>query len=592
MVGEEKMKRKISILVSKLFLLIISATLSIPGSAWAQSERTVGLISRDVRASEGYTLFRPIGVPPGGPVYLINNAGNYIHKWTKPLPTRPGGEVFLRENGELVLTTDTGAYALDWDSNLVWEINVNDEDSPAKWFGHHECVELPNGNLLLPGFIDLTAEQAREIGFDVDGTTDCPGAPPLSSTDLLRVDNIWELAPTDPDCGFACGWEVVWRWNALDHITDVTTTPNKIDITYDDPAQGICGHWIQGAWTFVRFNALGYNPERKEIITSASLMNEIWVIAHNTTTEDAKGPDGDLQYRWGNPYAYGAGAPFVNPDNRGDQELSFQHRVVWIEPGLPGARNILIFNNGTDWGNSSVLEVKLPKEYKMPASGEPFKPVELVWQYDEYDTPGSFFAPFISSSQRLPNGNTLINNGPAGYFFEVASNGDKVWEYINPNTGAAQGGAAFFVYRAWRYTTDFPGLASQDLTPQDPLEKYPNTYYVDIKPGSCENPVNRKSNGVLPVAILGETDLDVTTIDPSSILLEGFPPASWSIEDVSAFGECDGRDGYLDLVLKWDSDLVKVALGNASKGDEFLSRMTGYSSDGWFLGREGVSIVK
>jgi hypothetical protein len=97
---------------------------------------------------------------------------------------------------------------------------------------------------------------------------------------------------------------------------------------------------------------------------------------------------------------------------------------------------------------------------------------------------------------------------------------------------------------------------------------------------------------VLPIAILGETDLDVTTIDPSSILLEGFPPARWSIEDVSAFGECDGRDGYLDLVLKWDSDLINVALGNASKGDEFLSRMTGDSSGGWFLGREGVSIVK
>ena len=236
----------------------------------------------------------------------------------------------------------------------------------------------------------------------------------------------------------------------------------------------------------------------------------------------------------------------------------------------------------------------------MPAPGQPFKPVKVVWQYDEYDTPGSFFSPFISSSQRLPNGNTLINEGPAGYFFEVTTDGDKVWEYINPVNGftgaaAEQGGDGVFVYRAWRYTSDFKGLDSKDLAPGDPLEQYPFMHYVDIKPGSCENPVNRKSKGVLPVVILGEENFDVSTIDPSSVLLEGFPADKWSIEDVSELDKCNGKDGYPDLVLKWDSELIKVALSNASKGDEYLMRLTGYSSDlsdGWFLGREAVVIKK
>src|SRR4030042_5245628 len=42
---------------------------------------------------------------------------------------------------------------------------------------------------------------------------------------------------------------------------------------------------------------------------------------------------------------------------------------------------------------------------------------------------------------------------------------------------------------------------------------------VDIKPGSCPNPMNVKSRGVLPVAILGTAEFDVTTIVPESIQL-------------------------------------------------------------------------
>ena len=40
---------------------------------------------------------------------------------------------------------------------------------------------------------------------------------------------------------------------------------------------------------------------------------------------------------------------------------------------------------------------------------------------------------------------------------------------------------------------------------------------IDIKPGSCPNSFNRDSNGVLPVAIVGTEDFDVTQIDPSTV---------------------------------------------------------------------------
>jgi len=48
----------------------------------------------------------------------------------------------------------------------------------------------------------------------------------------------------------------------------------------------------------------------------------------------------------------------------------------------------------------------------------------------------------------------------------------------------------------------------------------PMTVHVDLKPQSCPNPFNPESQGVLPVAILGTTDFDITDIDQSSVRLK------------------------------------------------------------------------
>ena len=99
---------------------------------------------------------------------------------------------------------------------------------------------------------------------------------------------------------------------------------------------------------------------------------------------------------------------------------------------------------------------------------------------------------------------------------------------------------------------------------------------VDIKPTSCPNPLNTKSNGVIPVAILGTEDFDVNDIDPESILLEEVAPIAWAYEDVatpfygSHTGEygvvcnsCNtlGPDGYTDLTLKFDTQELLIAIG-------------------------------
>jgi hypothetical protein len=45
----------------------------------------------------------------------------------------------------------------------------------------------------------------------------------------------------------------------------------------------------------------------------------------------------------------------------------------------------------------------------------------------------------------------------------------------------------------------------------------PGSVVIDIKPGSDPNSVNPRSNGVIPVAILGAENFDVSIIDPSSL---------------------------------------------------------------------------
>jgi hypothetical protein len=118
----------------------------------------------------------------------------------------------------------------------------------------------------------------------------------------------------------------------------------------------------------------------------------------------------------------------------------------------------------------------------------------------------------------------------------------------------------------------------------------PPAVAIDIKPQSCPNPLNSRDAGVLPVAILGGEDLDVTQIDPASVRLEhlgAVAPLRWALEDVATpyepyVGKEDrydcteaGPDGYLDLVVMFDSQEVIAALGQIEDGDVIVLHVSG-----------------
>jgi len=110
---------------------------------------------------------------------------------------------------------------------------------------------------------------------------------------------------------------------------------------------------------------------------------------------------------------------------------------------------------------------------------------------------------------------------------------------------------------------------------------------VDIKPGSCPNPLNVKSKGVLPVAVLGAEDIDITVIDAASIRLAGVAPIRSNYEDVAApvLDPCDcnctkaGPDGFLDLTLKFETQEIVEAIGDVNDRELLPLTLTGILFD-------------
>jgi hypothetical protein len=99
---------------------------------------------------------------------------------------------------------------------------------------------------------------------------------------------------------------------------------------------------------------------------------------------------------------------------------------------------------------------------------------------------------------------------------------------------------------------------------------------LDVKPGSCPNPFQVGSTGLLPFAILGSASFDAAAVDPATVRLAGVPPVRWAYADVAtpagveleSCGSCTtaGPDGYPDLVLHVDRQALAAMLGDAADG--------------------------
>ncbi len=509
-----------------------------------------GLLTTKEGVSPGYTLLAPLR---SNSTYLIDVAGKVVHEWKSD--ATPGHSVYLLPNGHLIRAEQVESPVFqgggqggrlrefDWDGKIAWEYSCAD----ATRLQHHDFKLLPNGHVLMIAWEFVSADKALAAGRN----------PNKESGEELWPDMLLEVEPTLPS-----GGRVVWEWHAFDHLTqdhdkskanfgDVAAHPERIDVNADrkpptlskeeraerDRLRGLGyggggepqpgpggpdgpggrGDMRGGDW--LHTNAVAYNAGLDAIILSVHNLNELWVIDHSTTSEQAKtsaggryGKGGDLLFRWGNPRMHRAGTA-------SDQRLFGQHDTQWIADGLSGAGHVLVFNNGDRGAHpSSVDELAITLTAESLRSG--FDPktgpkVEIAWSYKSPDISSGL----ISGSQRLPNGNTLICAGESGRLVEVNAKSEVVWDFLSPLGGDAQmpgrrgggpppgagapppgaggpppgggpgaagrpaqggrrgppgmggrgpGGETHSLFRAWRYAADFPGLAKLNTTPATP----------------------------------------------------------------------------------------------------------------------------
>jgi len=436
-------------------------------------DQTVGLIQNTENAYDGYTLFASLQYPA---TYLINNEGQIVHSWEHDYVA--GNAIYLLENGNLFRSVDpmTATHFImggdgglieivDWDGNPVWQYEYSNEMVRH----HHEALYLPNGNVLILAWEYKSREEAIQAGRD--STT--------MDEDSLWPEHLVEVKPNG-----SSGGDIVWKWHIWDHlIQDYDPSKDNYGVVEDHPELIDINYFKNYLADWQHANAIDYNESLDQILISSRDFDEIWIIDHSTTTEEAaghsgglSGKGGDILYRYGNPRTYRAGT-------KEDQVFFSQHNVHWIPEGLEGAGHLLAFNNGPlrpEPRFSSIDELVLPMDgsgnYIDPEPGSAYGPDEFVWRYIA-DPPESFYSTFLSGAQRLPNGNTLICSGAFGTFFEINRENEIVWEYISPVTvdGPVEQGVELeerdnIVFRAKRYGKDYPAFIGRDLTPKGTIE--------------------------------------------------------------------------------------------------------------------------
>jgi hypothetical protein len=377
--------------------------------------------------------------------HLIDMNGNEVRQWPHegfpPLllePALAGGKQgnILLQLGSVPGAQTTGnglgntsIGELDWNGKVVWQWGAGAQEAygsasvassgapggAAKQ--HHDWRRLANGNTLVlanlvhsvPGF------QAAQVLDDV----------------------IYEVTPSGA---------IAWKWVASDHLEEFGFTPEALKLV-----RAARPHLGAGPVDYLHVNnmaVLGANKwfeqgDRRfhpdNIIIGSREANFIAIIDKQS---------GKVVWNLGPDYQAIAGSKVP----RAVDQIIGPHDAHLIAKGLPGAGNLLVFDNQGEAGYPRVSPGIFPHSRVLEID-----PVskQIVWQYtaaDSSQTQWSFYSAFISSARRLPNGNTLVDEGMNGRFFQVTPQGDIVWEYVSPYFGnSAVGGGGKQVRTNWVY---------------------------------------------------------------------------------------------------------------------------------------------
>jgi len=371
----------------------------------------------------GYTL---IGSPENDAgadfaAFLVDMDGNEVHRWNItgfPPKMLPGGSL-VGCTGVFPSSYDcVQMLQVSWEGEIEWSFDdfaaLRDGGTAAR---HHHDFQR-DGNPVgyyAPGHDFVSEPNTLVLAHDITS------APEIRDGEL-DDDVIYEVDWSGERTGF--------EWRGVDHVAEFGFDQAALDNIKSISATRL--EWLHGN----AISRLGpnhwYDAGRKEfhpdnILYSSRRANLIVVIDHAT---------GEVVWRVGPDFA-------GRPEEPLGQFMG-QHMPHMIPRGLPGAGNILVFDNGTGAGYGRTTP---RREWSRVVEFDPTT-FEIVWQYGSASGTDRFVSPIVSGAQRLPNGNTLITIGVSGLLIEVTPSAEIVWEY--QYDASSSGSNASWVYRAYR----------------------------------------------------------------------------------------------------------------------------------------------
>lgn len=266
--------------------------------------------------------------------------------------------------------------------------------------------------------------------------------------------------------------KVIWEWLASDHFNEMNFPEEFKKTLRKYPTFSMTRTPGKKGGDWIHVNAASYVGPNKwwdEDPVTYKMFNPENVIISNRQTNTSciiEKATGKIVWQIG-PYYYKDsvwefnGKTYKKAYKKLGQIIG-QHHTHMIPKGLPGEGNIMIYDNGGYAGygprnpGSHYGWSNARRDYSRVIEIDP-RTLKIVWEHSAKQmgmrNKYQFYSDYVSSAQRLPNGNTLITNGAVGQVQEITPDHEIVWEYISPYY--TQKGKYNLVYRAYRIPYDY-----------------------------------------------------------------------------------------------------------------------------------------
>jgi hypothetical protein len=357
------------------------------------------------RAWNGYTVLSLLATQA---VLVIDMNGRVVKRWEEfnnsaggPARVLPGGVVIAASGARPPHQESLELVQRDFDGNVTWRFSRNEEitmrEGATIWSArqHHDWQResFPAG-YYSPESTPAVEGDTTLILAHTNRTQ------PNVADVLLEDDRLVEVA-----------WDgrIVWEWVASDHIDELGFASDARKAI----AAAQAFNKARGSFDWLHINSATYlGPNRWFDQGDARFApNHVIISSREASLLAIVGRDGRIVWRLGPDFSASA-------ELRAIRQIIGQHHAHLIPKGLPGAGNLLVFDNGgsSGYGFASPIAPNGVGAFARATSRVlEINPVtlELVWSYVN----PRFFSTNISGAQRLPNGNTLITAGAGGRVF-------------------------------------------------------------------------------------------------------------------------------------------------------------------------------